>query len=533
MELRTENLIGNTYSAKGTKSFQTFNPITNTSNPWEFTIATEEEVQLATQKAHQAFKIYRQSSLKDRAVFLREIAKNIQDVGDQLFDTYCQESGLAKGRAQGECNRTLGQLETFAKALDEGQYLEPIIDRADPERSPIAKVDIRKQNEPIGPIVVFGASNFPLAYSTAGGDTASALACGCPVIVKAHPMHAATGALVANAILKAVKTCDMPDGVFSNLNSNSFELGKQLVKDPYIKGVGFTGSISGGTSLYQLAQSRTEPIPVFAEMGSVNPVIVLAEAIEKQSSFWAKSYADSITLGSGQFCTNPGLIFCIEHPKLDKFISELADIFSEIQNSSMLNPSIHKAYEEGKESISEKANLIASSKTSDKLPYAGKAAIYEVDAETFSQNPRLHQEVFGPMSLVIRCKNIEQLTLLIDHLEGQLTGTILGSEDEISKESKLVESLKNRVGRIIFNGVPTGVEVCPAMLHGGPFPASTDARFTAVGIHSMKRWLRPIAYQNWPKKQLPDALKDGNPLGIIRLIDNQWTKDKIYDSSCI
>ena len=524
MELRTENLIGFDYSAKGSKKFQSFNPLTNASNPWEFSVATAAECQLATQKAAKAFEIYQQTSLKDRSKFLRAIAQNITDLGSQLLETYCLESGLAIARAQGECARTIGQLEGFAKALDSGQYLEPIIDTADPSRSPVPKVDLRKINQPIGPIVVFGASNFPLAYSTAGGDTASALAVGCPVIVKAHPMHPATGSLVAAAIMRAAQQTGMPDGVFSNLNSNTFELGQLLVQDPRIKGVGFTGSVSGGTALYQLAQNRTEPIPVFAEMGSVNPVIILPEALD-QSESWAKSYAGSITLGSGQFCTNPGLIFCIENPKLDTFIETLKKELSTIEANSMLHPSIHKSFEKGRTAMEENATLIGQSKGNEALSYPGRGSIYQVDASTFANNPRLDQEVFGPLSLLVRCQSIEELIPIIQSLEGQLTGTILGTTSAIKQASKLIEALKSRVGRLIFNGVPTGVEVCTAMQHGGPFPASTDPRFTAVGVHSMKRWLRPISYQNWPDEFLPEALKASNPLGLWRLIDNQWTKN--------
>jgi NADP-dependent aldehyde dehydrogenase len=527
IEIPNQNLIGFQYSAESAHSFQTFNPITQKATPWTFKCATVEEASLATRKAAYAFESFQALTLKERAAFLRAIAIEILALGDFLIDTYCTETGLPAARAMGERGRTIGQLEGFATALENGQFLDPVIDREDLERSPIPKVDIRKINYPLGPIVVFGASNFPLAYSTAGGDTASALATGCPVIVKGHPMHAATGALVASAILKAAKDTGMPEGVFSNLNSNSYELGQQLVKDPLIKGVGFTGSVAGGTALYQLAQSRSEPIPVFAEMGSVNPIIVLPEALDLGATDWAEAYAASIALGSGQFCTNPGLIFCVEGPKTALFISHLKAAFSKISPTVMLHPNIHAAYNKGRGEVAEKAQLLATTQPQELKSENGfgEGAIYEVNATTFAANPSLHLEVFGPMSLVVRCKNIAELIPLIANLEGQLTGTILGTEKAIAAQPVLVNTLKDRVGRIIFNGVPTGVEVCAAMQHGGPFPASSDARFTAVGVHAMKRWLRPISFQNWPQLQLPLALQEGNPLKIWRLVDGSLSLD--------
>ena len=526
MNIPTDNLIGFQYSSLGSQHFTSFNPKSNNKNPWTFTYATEEEAALATQKAHNAFQIFQTTSLSNRAAFLRAIAREILALDHLLLSTYCAESGLPVGRAEGERGRTIGQLEGFAKAIEKGQYLEPTIDLAKPDRKPIPKVDIRKINHPIGPIVVFGASNFPLAYSTAGGDTASALACGCPVIVKSHPMHAATGALVANAILKAAQDTNMPDGVFSNLNSPSFELGKQLVMDPLIKGVGFTGSIQGGTALYAMAQSRPEPIPVFAEMGSVNPVVILPEGIDssEKSISWAKSYAASIALSSGQFCTNPGLIFCIESPQTHTFLNALKDAFSEITPASMLHPNIQKAYTKGKNEVAVHAGLLSATKQAVE-PNDGEGAIYQVSASVFSKNPRMHEEVFGPMSLVVICENIKELVTIIKKLDGQLTGTIIGDSLHMDQYHTIIEALKNRVGRIIFNGVPTGVEVCAAMQHGGPFPASTDARFTAVGVMSMRRWLRPISFQNWPDDLLPLALQDANPLKIWRILDGQLSKD--------
>lgn len=526
--LHTDQLIGTTYSRKGTTAFNSFNPISNQPTHWTFVNATQAEASLATQKAAKAFEPYQALSLDKRAAFLRAIATEILALGDQLLEVYCEESGLPKGRAMGERARTLQQLDMFAAAVETGQFLEPVIDHANPNRTPQPKVDLRKMNRPLGPIVVFGASNFPLAYSTAGGDTASALACGCPVIVKGHPMHAGTGSLVAAAILKAAQDTQMPDGVFSNLNSNTYELGKQLVQDPLVKGVGFTGSIAGGTALYQLAQSRKEPIPVFAEMGSVNPVVVLPEAIENSDSRseWANTYAGSITLGSGQFCTNPGLIFCLESPYTQDFIDQLAAAFSQMTPTTMLHPNIHGAYTKGVQEIAAHATLLAQTLSpKEHETSVGAGAIYEIDAPTFLKHPRVHEEVFGPMSVVVRVQTVAELTQLLGKLDGQLTASVLGLENAIDTYHEVFNALEDRVGRLIFNGVPTGVEVCAAMQHGGPFPASTDARFTAVGEQSMRRWLRPISFQNYPNHFLPAALQNGNPMQLWRLVNGSLSRE--------
>ena len=526
MNIITQNLIGYSYSAEGTKTFSTFNPVDQSATPWVFKNATLSELKKATALSERAFVPYKSMSVARRAAFLRAIAKEILSLGEDLTRTYTMETGLPKGRAEGERGRTIGQLEAFATAIENGQYLQPIIDHADANRTPVPKVDLRKINEPIGPIAVFGASNFPLAYSTAGGDTASALATGCPVVVKAHPMHAGTNALVTQAILKAAQDTKMPEGVFSCLYSNDYEIGSQLVQDPLIKGVGFTGSISGGTALFKLAQSREVPIPVFAEMGSVNPVVVLPEALNKNPTDWANAYAGSISIGSGQFCTNPGLLFCIQSPELDVFIHTLSEAFHQIAPTFMLHPNIHAAYEKGQAEFDALAKKVGSTSTQSPAKEGmGHGAIYQVDAKTFAANPRLYQEVFGPLSLIVVCKDVAELLPLIARLDGQLTGTILGSENDLQANETLVATLQNRVGRLIFNGVPTGVEVCAAMQHGGPFPASTDERFTAVGVKAMDRWLRPVSYQNWPDKLLPKALQNNNPLGLHRLINGTLIKD--------
>lgn len=522
------NTIGDELSAKGEKTFTTFDPQANKETGWIFHEATTSEIDAAVHLADEAFTLYKNMSGKRKAEFLRAIADEMEALGDALIQAYVKESGLPLGRAQGERGRTTGQLRAFAQLLEEGSWVEATIDTAKPERVPLPKVDIRKMLFPLGPVAVFGASNFPFAFSTAGGDTASALAAGCPVIVKSHPMHAGTGELVAFAITSAAKKTGMPKGVFSNLNGSGHEVGQQLVMHPKIKAVGFTGSLKGGMALYKLANERQEPIPVFAEMGSVNPVVVLPSALLEKGPDWAKQYAASIMLGAGQFCTNPGLIFGIKSTSLDNFSKILGAEIATLAPNCMLHPEIHDRFEKGKDTLASQGGVnIVGAYESDVQPNYARQKVVTVNGANFLKNTKLHQEVFGPFSVVVRCDDDKELTAILNALEGQLTGTILGSEAELKKYENVVDGLRSRVGRIIFNGVPTGVEVCPSMHHGGPFPAATDSRFTSVGESAIKRWVRPISFQNWPDELLPDALKNSNPLDIMRLLDSKNTKAEL------
>jgi len=518
-----KNYIGNSLSAKGAITFKTFNPILNIENELTFYEASNDELEEAVNLASIAFKEFRKTTGKQKALFLNTIADEILALDDLLIETYCSETGLPAGRAKGERGRTIGQLRNFANLVAEGSWVEASIDTADPERTPAPKPDLRKMLIPLGPIVVFGASNFPLAYSTAGGDTAAAFAAGCPVIVKSHPMHAGTGELVASAIVQAAIATGMPNGVFSNLNSSGIAVGVDLVKHPKVKAVGFTGSIKGGRALLDLAAKREEPIPVFAEMGSVNPVVILPEALYKNGKNLAKTYAGSITLGTGQFCTNPGLLLGIKSAELTAFIQNLGKEILQIQPSVMLHPTIIGAYEANKDNTIAQNNIEVVAQYNDEVqPNFAQQVITTVEGQTFLDNSSLHQEVFGPFSMVVQCKDTRQLEEIISQLEGQLTGTIIAENDEIVSHSKIIEALQNRVGRIIYNGVPTGVEVSPSMVHGGPYPSSTDSRFSAVGINSIKRWVRPFSFQEWPNSLLPDELKDENPLGISRHEDGVY-----------
>ena len=484
----------------------------------------DEEINIVMQDAWNAFHIYRKFSLKKRAAFMRAIAIELENCGDALIQTAMSETNLPEARLRGERARTIFQLNSYAEACEKGSWLDAGIDTAIPDKTP-PKPDIRKMLVPLGPVVVFGASNFPFAYSTAGGDTACAFAAGCPVIVKAHPAHAETSEIVANAILTAAQKCNMPKGIFAHVHGAGFEVGKALVTHPHTKAVGFTGSYIGGKQLFDWGNQRKEPIPVFAEMGSVNPVFLLPEKIKASAADIAQQYAASITLGAGQFCTNPGLIIGIESEALQIFIHDLGKAIQKIDPAPMLHSGIVSAYKKNKGNalLQDDVHLVAESET-DVKGNEGLPTIATASGQAFLNNPVLHQEVFGPYSIVIRCKDMQEMIEVAKNLEGQLTATLMATENDIKDNEELVEAVKNICGRFILNNVPTGVEVCLSMHHGGPFPASTDARFGSVGADGIKRFARPIAFQNWTAALLPDELKNENPLGIWRTVDNVLTE---------
>ncbi|MDO6745339.1 aldehyde dehydrogenase (NADP(+)) [Tenacibaculum soleae] len=523
-----KNYIGNRLSGNGTKTHKTINPKLNIQNPTAFHQATLEEVNEAVMLADGAFKTYRKIPGKQRAVFLNAIADEILALDSELTDMYMLESGLPEGRAQGERGRTIGQLRAFAELILKDEWRSITIDEAIPTRQPLPKSDIRKTSIPLGPVVVFAASNFPLAFSTAGGDTASALASGCPVIVKSHAMHSGTGELVASAIIKAAEKTGMPNGVFSNITGSGRIVGSALVKHPKIKAVGFTGSIAGGRALYNLGAERSEPIPVFAEMGSINPVVIMPNVIKNKSAETAATYADSITVGTGQFCTNPGLLLTIAGEKTDAFIKDLAEKTIAIASQCMLHPNIKDAFVSNGEVVTSQPGIkIVEKIQGDINSNFAASTICAVSGADFLENPKMQTEVFGPFSIVVKAKDQSELIQIINHLEGQLTGTILAEKEDFAKLPAITDALQTKVGRIIFNGVPTGVEVCESMTHGGPYPASSDSRFTAVGTESIKRWIRPFSYQDWPNELLPDELKNENPLNISRRVNNERTKQQI------
>jgi alpha-ketoglutaric semialdehyde dehydrogenase len=482
------------------------------------------QIDAVMQNAADAFIAYRKVQPEAKADFLETIAANIEGLGDALIQQASLETNLPAARLGGERMRTTMQLRMFAQMLREGSWVEASVDTAIPDKTP-PRPDLRKMLLPLGPVVVFGASNFPFAYSTAGGDTASALAAGCPVIVKAHPAHLQTSVLVAGAIADAAKSCGMPAHTFQHVTDGSFEAGKQLVEHPATAAVGFTGSFNGGKALYDYAAARKTPIPVFSEMGSINPVVFLPDTIRVNAESVAKQYAGSITLGMGQFCTNPGLLIAVEGEGLDTFLSSLGKEIESVVPAKMLHNGIHKAYDEKMNAaLNQKGVSVVTKATAAAGDMEALPTVAMVDAAVFLEDTLLHEEVFGPYSLLVKCKDIQQLELVLKSLTGQLTTTLMGTDKDFADHASLLDIASSVAGRVVFNGVPTGVEVCPSMVHSGPFPACTDSRFTAVGINAVKRWVRPVCYQNCPQQLLPDALKDGNPAGIWRLVNNEWGK---------
>ena len=520
-------LIGFSESSMGKETFHTTDPRSGDATSWHFHEATEAEIEMAMQMASDAFHPYSERSGTDRAAFLRAVAAHLEAAADALVTVYTLESGLPEGRARGELGRTTGQLRAFADLAESGDWTEARIDTAIPERQPVPKPDIRKALFPLGPVVVFGASNFPFAFSTAGGDTASALAVGCPVVVKGHPLHAGTGEAVARCIQQAARETGMPEGVFSHLQGSGRNLGERLVGHPKTRAVGFTGSRQGGLALSRIGNERPDPIPVFAEMGSINPVMVLPSATDP-SLGWARAYAQSVTLGAGQFCTNPGLILGIEGSEWEAFIAQLAGEIAQVPGSCMLHPGMAGNFRALREDFLRQEGVTAVDQQEDTGEGAlVRGTVARVSGAHFARNPFLQKEVFGPMTLAGTCKDFGQLAQVVALLEGQLTASLLGSDREFASHQDLIYTLRERAGRLLFNGVPTGVEVCPSMHHGGPFPATTDPRFTSVGTDACLRWVRPLAFQNAPQALLPEALKDENPLGIWRTVNGRLTRDKI------
>jgi alpha-ketoglutaric semialdehyde dehydrogenase len=495
-----------------------------------FIDATVKEIDHFVEQSQKTYQDYRKLNLKQRADFLRVIAEEMKAVKQELLSIAHTETHLSIERLDVEFKRTLWQLTSYADACEKGAWLDIRIDTAIPERKP-PKPDLRKYLVPIGPVVVFGSSNFPFAYSTAGGDTACALAAGCPVLLKAHPAHAETSEMVASAIKKAATKCSLSTNIFLHIHGASFKVGEALIKHPLVKAVGFTGSLEGGMSLYKWAAERKEPIPVFAEMGSINPVFLFSEKLERDSLTVANMYASSITQSAGQFCTNPGLMVGIKGPGLERFIKELSIQIEKVKPEVMLHPGIAKNFHQNRKlalqqpGVSLLAETTAYPANDQSIPSIGAAS-----ARTFLENPQLHKEVFGPWSLLIICDDIGQMTEVAKSLEGQLTTTVIGTMDEIKQNMKLIDHLKLKCGRMIYNSVPTGVEVALSMHHGGPFPATTDSRFTAVGADGIKRFARAVCFQGWPDELLPPELQNANPLKIWRTVNNELTNKPIMPS---
>ena len=530
MELTGRSIIGfRSGSAQGKSSFG-FNPATGERLLPAYTAASAEEVDEAAQLAHRAWAEFRRSAGRERAIFLRQIAKNIEALGDGLTARATAETGLPAGRIQSETSRTGYQLRLFADLVEEGSWVDARIDRANPDCQPLPKPDVRSLRRPLGPVVVFCASNFPLAFSVAGGDTASALAAGCPVIVKAHHAHPGTAEMVGLAVRDAARDCGLPEGVFSLLYGSGSEVGMALIKHPLVKAGGFTGSRSGGRALFDAASSRPEPIPFYAEMSSVNPVFILPRAMRERRDQIATGLHGSVTLGAGQFCTKPGLVFMANDDNAQTFAQKLGALMVGTPEFTMLTPGIRSAYQEGVTARVHRAGVetIAHISTAPGpgVAHAGPA-LFQTNAESYLTDPELSAEVFGPSTLLITHAAREQLLEVARRLEGHLTATIHGTEEDLRDYADLLAILETRVGRLVFNGFPTGVEVCHAMVHGGPYPATSDGRSTSVGTRAIFRFTRQICYQGFPDAGLPDELKNANPLGIWRMVDGQFTQEPL------
>ena len=525
MQLTGQSIIGQHRGRKTGKVLNGFNPATAEILPPDFYSTSEEEVDRSVQLASESFIPFSRLAAKKRAAFLYSIAENLESLGDVLIERAILESGLSAARLRSERSRTCSQLRFFAQMVDDGSWADARIDRAGPARLPVPKPDVRSMLRAIGPIAVFCASNFPLAFSVAGGDTASALASGNTVIVLAHYAHPGTAELAGTAIRDAALKQGLPDGVFSLLYDSGQDVAKALVRHPQVRAVGFTGSRAGGMALLEVANSRSEPIPFYAEMSSINPVFVLPSALDSRSETIAARLHESATLGVGQFCTNPGVVITVGDA--GAFVSRFTELMSTTPDGTMLNRNIASSYHRAVSERARQANVtVRWSRGSEVSPMrcSAGAALFETDVRSWLDDPSLQDEIFGPATLLVGARSRDELLEIARSLDGNLTATILGTEDDLQEFSELIAVLEQKVGRVLFNGFPTGVEVCEAMVHGGPYPATSDGRSTSVGGRAILRFTRPVCYQDFPDGALPAELQEGNPLGIGRLEDGRYVK---------
>lgn len=530
MALHGKNLVAGVLSAAGPKSFRALNPATGQLLDGDFFGAGAEEADRALEQAALAFADYRRCDPAQIAQFLEKIGEEILALGPALLERTSAETALPLPRLEMERGRTINQLKMFAELAREGSWIDARVDRALPDRKPLPRPDLRRRLVPLGPVVVFCASNFPLAFSVAGGDTASALAAGCPVVVKANRAHPGCAELVGEAVRKAAEACKLPPGVFSLLHGASHELNLRLVRHPAAKAAGFTGSLGGGRALFDAAASRPDPIPVFAEMGSVNPVFVLPGALAERGDAIAEGLKGSVTLGNGQFCTKPGVVAGLRGPAFEALVKKLGLLIGQQAPGTLLHPGIQKSYEEGLRGFAAVAGTRCVAKSAiaaDRTRTQVEAAVFETDAAVFLKERRLREEVFGPASLAVHCGSRSELEAVARALDGHLTATIQGTEADLREHAGLLAILEERVGRLVFNGFPTGVEVSSAMQHGGPYPSSTDGRFTSVGTAAVFRWARPVTYQGFPDAALPMELRNRNERRLWRLIDGKRTQEDL------
>ncbi len=514
------NYIAGETSALVGQTFFSVNAITQEQMDPAFSVATPAEVDSAVQSA-----TFEGVSRDQKAELLEAIAAEIEGIGDELIERAHAETALPIARLQGERGRTCGQLRMFAQLVKEGSWVDARIDTAIPDRKPVPKPDLRRMLLPIGPVVVFGASNFPLAFSVAGGDTASALAAGCPVIVKAHPAHPGTSELVAKAIVRAIKRLGLPAGIFSMVHGGP-TVGQQLVQHPLVRAVGFTGSFTAGKALFDLAAAREVPIPVYSEMGSVNPVYMLPGALASKAEALGTAYADSLTMGVGQFCTNPGIVVGIQSEGFEAFLSAAATRLSGIAPGTALYQGIYERHEAV---LAERRqdNRLAPVFDGEPKPQVVQASLFKVSASEFLKSKDLREELFGPAGLAVVCESEAELVVVAKSFDGQLTTTYHSTSEDLPLVKRLLPILTSYAGRVLSGGFPTGVEVCPSMQHGGPFPATTDGRTTSVGMAAIYRFVRPVAFQDLEESLLPDELKSGNPLRIMRLVNSEYSRESV------
>lgn len=520
--LQGTSFIGYSRGAGGSEAGRSVTAATGEPLPPEFKAALPAEIDRACQMAARAFSEYAALPPERRAGFLRMAADGIEQLGGTLVERVCAETALPSGRVEGERTRTCNQLRMFAALIEEGSWVDARIETADPARKPLPKPDLRSLQRPLGPVAVFCAGNFPLAYSVAGGDTASALAAGCPVIVNAHGGHLGTSELVAGVVVAAARASGMPEGVFSLIFGRGYEAGQALVRHPAVRAVGFTGSRTGGRALMDLAAARPVPIPVYAEMSSVNPLFILSHALREHWGRIATDLHGSVTAGVGQFCTKPGLVFLPVGREADQFLAKLQSLIRETAACPMLNCGIAENFSQRRDRLSGVPSVRLLAEGS-----GGQAGLFETTAKAFIENGVLHEEVFGPTTLVVLCDGIDDMARCAAALEGQLTASVHAETEDLPAFSQLLPILQEKAGRLIWNGYPTGLEVCHATVHGGPYPATSDGRATSVGSNAIHRWCRLIAYQNHPQSFLPAELQDGNPRGVWRLLNGRRTRDPV------
>ncbi|MEX0937941.1 MAG: aldehyde dehydrogenase (NADP(+)) [Pirellulales bacterium] len=527
MELHGKQLLGADTSTEGSQTFTATNPASGESLQPEFHEATDAEIDRAMHLSYGAFTPMARTTGAQRSALLEAVADSIMALGDVLLQRANAETGLPLARLTGERGRTVNQAKMFARLAKDGSWVDARIDRAQPDRQPLPKPDVRRMLYPLGPVAVFGASNFPLAFSVAGGDTVSALAAGCPVVVKAHPAHPGTSELVGRAIGEALQQTGLPRDAFCLVQGAGNAVGLGLVRHPLTRAVAFTGSLTAGRALFDASAGREVPIPVHAEMGSINPVFLLPGALAERADKIAEAYLESVTLGVGQFCTNPGVVVGLAGDGLDHFQEAVAKQAAQAAPGTMLHAGIRRGFESGVERFTSISGVkvLATGGTADSAKNEVGAVIFATDDLTFVAHPELSEELFGPASLIVRCTSPEKMAQIATRLSGHLTATLHGTARDLRDYRGLIEVLQRKVGRIVLGGFPTGVEVCESMHHGGPYPATTDSRFTSVGTAAILRFARPVCYQNFPDDALPEPLRDKNTYGIWRRVDGQLTRD--------